>query len=160
MGRMFTAQFTGVNIAAAQDLFSIASPTRGHAILHAVFIGQTTREGDSAEEILAWYIKSGATTVGSGGSDPANVPTQFGDVATGDARANDTTEASAGTIVTHHSDVFNNRIGLVYIPTPEMRFEWGELAAGTTTYLEVGLLTVPSAALTDSHGTVYWEEVG
>ena len=162
MGRMYSAQFTGVNIAAAQDLFSISSPTSGYGILHAVFIGQTTREGDAAEENLAWYIKSGATTIGSGGSDPAAVKVGgLGDaVATGVPAANDTTEASAGTIVTHHSDVFNNRVGLIYVPTPEMRIHFGELVAGTTTYFEVGLLTVPAAALTDSHGTIYWEEVG
>lgn len=159
MGRMFTAQFTNVAVTAAQDFFGISSPTRGHAILHAVYITQTSDVGDASEEMLHWYIKSGATTVGSGGSDPANVPIQFGDVATCDARANDTTEASAGTIVTHHSDVFNIRVGLVYVPTPECRFEWGELAAGTTTYFEIGLTTVPGDELTMS-GTVYWEEVG
>ena len=161
MGRMYSAQFTGVNIAAAQDLFSIKSPTSGYGILHAVFVGQTTREGDAAEENLAWYIKSGATTIGSGGSDPAAVPIMLGDAAaTGVPAANDTVEASVGTIVTHHSDVFNNRVGLIYIPTPEMRIHFGELVAGTATYFEVGLLTVPAAALTDSHGTIYWEEVG
>lgn len=160
MGRMYTAQFTGVTVAAAQDFFGIKSPTSGYAILHGFVFGQTSLEGDANEENLAWYIKSGATTIGSGGSDPAAVPILLGDAAaTAVPAANDTTEASVGTIVTHMTDVFNNRVGIQYWPPPELRFHFGELVAGTATYFEIGLLTVPTS-MADCHGTVWWEEVG
>ena len=160
MAGIYSAQFTNVGVTVAQDFFGISSPTSGSGILLACFISQTTETGDSEEEMLHWYIKTGATTVGSGGSDPANVPTRLGmPAATADARANDTTEASAGTIVTHHSETFNIRVGLQYMPIPELRIWWGELAAGTTTHLEVGLTTVPADSITMS-GVVYWEETG
>lgn len=159
MGLMYTAQFTNVAVTAAQDFFGMKSPTRGLARLHAVYIAQTSDVGDAAEEMLHWYIKSNATTIGSGGSDPAAVALGHGGTATVVPAANDTTEASAGTILTHHSDVFNIRVGLIYVPTPEMRVTFQELVAGTATYFEIGLTTVPADSLTMS-GTIYWEEEG
>ncbi|KKN62499.1 hypothetical protein LCGC14_0511150 [marine sediment metagenome] len=159
MGQVYTAQFTEVAVTVAQDFFGMKSPTRGLARLLAVFIGQTSDTGDSAEEILHWYIKSGATTIGSGGSDPAAVALGHGGTATVVPAANDTTEASAGTILTHHSGVFNTRVGLEYIPPPEWQVTWQELVAGTATYFEIGLTGNPADSLTMS-GTIYWEEEG
>ncbi len=68
MGLMFTARFEAVAVSAAQDVFSLGSPTSGIGLLHAVFLSQTSDVGDSGEIIEEVRIVTGNTTVGSGGS--------------------------------------------------------------------------------------------
>ncbi len=158
MGRMFTARFEGVTVAAAQDLFSLGSPTSGVGLLHAVFLGQETDVGDAAEILEIVRIVTGNTTVGSGGSAPTAVPLQLGDTPTVTVRANDTTEVSAGTQVIKHSDIWNVRVGWQYIPTPETRIYFNELIAGTKTYLAVQLPNAPGSSI-DMSGTIIFEEI-
>ena len=154
MGRMYTAVFEGVTVSAAQDFFEIVAPADAIVVLHAVYITQTSDVGDSAEEMLSCVIQTGATTTGSGGSTPtpsANLGTAaFG----GTVEANNTTEASAGTILNRHRESFNIRAGWIYIPTPEMRFELSPSARMT-----VNLITVPADDLT-MDGPVYFEAIG
>lgn len=66
MGRMFSARFEAVAVAAAQDIFSLGSPTSGLGRLHAIYLGQTSDVGDAAEIIEELRIVKGNTTVGSG----------------------------------------------------------------------------------------------
>ncbi len=157
MGRMFSARFEAVEVSAAQDIFSLGSPTSGLGTLYSIVIGQTSDVGDSAEEILVVRLVTGNTTVGSGGSAPTAIPRQLGDTPTVTVRANDTTEVSAGTQAIKHSDTFNIRVGWQYIPTPEERIDWNELIAGTKTFLALQLITVPADAITMS-GTITFEE--
>lgn len=155
MGRMYTAIFAGVAVSAAQDLFEINAPADSCVLLHAVYITQTSDVGDAAEEMLSIAIKSGATTSGSGGSAPTAVPLQLQDSAFGGTvEANNTTQASLGTIVTHHRESFNIRGGWIYIPTPEMR-----KTLAPSGRMTIELITVPADALT-MDGTIYFEEIG
>ncbi len=152
-----SARFEAVAVTAAQDLFSLASPSSGLGRLLSIVIAQTSDVGDAAEEILVVRIVTGNTTVGSGGSAPTAVPRELGNAPTVTVRANDTTEVSVGTQAIKHSDAFNIRVGWQYIPTPEERIVWNDLIAGTTTFLAVQLITVPSDSLTMT-ATITWEE--
>ena len=158
MGRMFSARVEAVAVTAIQDLFSLASPTSGVGVLHHIDLSQSTETGDSAEEMLILRIITGNTTVGSGGSAPTAIPFQLGDTPTTTVRANDTTEVSAGTSVIKYSTAWNVRVPWLYIPTPETRINFGELAAGTTTFLALQLITTPADSVSIT-GTIIWEEV-
>ena len=158
MGLMFTARFEAVAVSAAQDVFSLGSPTSGIGLLHAVFLSQTSDVGDSGEIIEEVRIVTGNTTVGSGGSAPTAIPFQLGVSPTVTVRANDTTEVSAGTQVIKWSDAWNVRVGWPYVPTPELRIPFNELIAGTKTFLAVQLPNAPASAITMT-GTIVFEEI-
>ena len=81
MGRIYTAQFNGVAVTAAQDLFELVAPATGIIRIHELDISQTSDVGDAQEELLLLTMKSGATSAGSGGSTLAGVPREFLDSA-------------------------------------------------------------------------------
>jgi len=152
---MYTATFSAVDVTAQQDFFEVLAPADAVVILHAIYLSQSSDVGDSAEEMLQMAIKSGQTTGGSGGSTPTPAPLELGDAAFGGTvEANNTTKASAGTIVTHHKEAFNIRTGLAYVPTPEARKVLSPSARMT-----VELLTTPADSLT-MDGTIVFEEIG
>lgn len=155
MPRRYAVTFSAVAVTAQQDFFEVVAPGTISCVLHSVYLSQSSDAQDAQDELLGVAIKSGQTTSGSGGSAPTPVPLDFGDAASGaTAEVNNTTKASAGTIVTHHSDTFNVRAGWNYRPTPEERvaFRGGRR-------LTVELLTTPADSLTMS-GTLIFEEIG
>lgn len=153
--RMYTVSFSAVAATAAQDLFEIVAASGKPCIVHACYLSQHTEFGDAQDELLQVAIKSGQTTSGSGGSTPTPVPTNTTDAAAGfTAEANNTTKASAGTIVTHHVDSFNVRAGWPFVVTPEMRIV---VAGGRR--LTVELVSTPADSIT-LNGTLYIEELG
>lgn len=157
MGRMYTAQFNGVAVTAQQDLFEIVAGGNAIVVIHDIHLGQTTELGDAAEEQLLLLMKSGQITTGSGGSAPAKVAHSFGDAVSGaTVAANNTTKATAGTIVTHggFDPVWNIRVPFVQIWTPECR---PVLAPNRRWTFE--LATTPADSITLS-GSVTWEEIG
>ena len=159
MGRMFSARFEGVAVSVAQDVFSLGSPTSGIGLLHYCTLGQDSDVGDSGEIMEIIRIVTGNTTVGNtGGTAPTAIPFQLGDTPTVTVRANDTVEVSAGAQVIKYSGIWNVRIPWEYIPTPETRIHFGELIAGTTTFLAVQLPNNPASPITMS-GTIIWEEI-
>ena len=154
MGRMYSASFADVEVSALQDLFSLVVAVDEPVQLHACFISQTSDAKDAEEELLAIHIVRGNGTVGSGGSAPtARALDPKVGAASATVRANDTTEASAGTEEIMHAEAFNIRSGWVFLPTPEMRIK----ADNTSDIIAVRLLDAPADALTMS-GTLYWEE--
>ena len=157
MSRMYSIEFADVAVTAAQDFFAIRPVADKPILIHAVFLSQTDDVGDSAEEMLLVQFIRGATTIGSGGTNPTARPLDSNDTAFGpttNVRVNDTTEASSGTRVDIHSEAFNIRTGMAYIPTPECRIRCDN-ADG---FIEVALIDVPSDSLTMS-GTMYVEEL-
>lgn len=155
MGRIYTAQFTDVAVTAIQDLFELVAPADAIVKIHSIHLSQKSDVGDSAEEILNIQLTSGHTTSGSGGSTPTAIPNEFGDAAFGGTvEANNTTQASGGTIVTHYSWDWNTRIGFDYIFTPELR---PVLSPSRRACLE--LPVAPADSLTMS-GTLVFEEIG
>ena len=155
MGRKYTVQFSGVAATVQQDLFEIVAPADGVVIVHDISISNLTEVGDAAEEMLLLQLKSGQTTSGSGGTTPTPVPIELGDAAFGGTtEANNTTKATAGTIVTHFSETWNVRQPFLKIYTPETR---PVLSPSRRATLE--LATTPADSITLS-GTITIEEIG
>lgn len=153
--RIYTAQFTGVAVAAQQDLLSIVAGAACGCKLIRFGISQSSEMGDSAEEGLSIVLKSGATSAGSGGSAPAMIPADFGDAAaTATVRANDTTPAGTGTIVTHNAWNWNIRVPFEHIWLPEDR-----PVIRVSRRFVIGLLTTPADSITMS-GFIEWAEEG
>lgn len=156
MGRMYSVEFEGVAVTAAQDFFEITPADDKPLAVHALFLSQASDVGDAAEEILRFKVIRGFATSGSGGSAPTPIPLNPVDTAAGfTAEVNNTTIASTGTPVDLHSDAFNIRTGLALILTPEMRWQVSQ-ASGTL--LVVQLMVAPTDSLTMS-GTLYVEEL-
>ena len=113
-GRIYSSIFDGVAVAALQDLFEILCHATACVELLSVHLSQETEVADAAEEMLTIAIQghTGATTSGSGGSTPAVVPTHLGDAAAVTiVEANNTTEISGGTSVTHAIHNWNIELG-------------------------------------------------
>lgn len=155
MSRIYTVSFAAVAVTAQQDFFEIVCGAGKPLRPLALFLSQSSEVGDAAEEGLAILIKSGQTTSGSGGSAPTPVAQNVSDAAAGfTAETNNTTKASAGTIVTHHADNWIIRQKFEFI-LPERLQQ--ELAGGRRWTVE--LATTPADSITVS-GTIYVEEFG
>lgn len=155
MGRIYTVPFAAVAVTAQQDFFEIVAPADAVVLVHDICLTQVSEVGDAAEEGLALLMKSGSTTSGSGGSTVTPVPKELGDAAFGGtAEANNTTKATAGTIVTHAAWNWNIRIPFEKIFTPETR---PVLSPSRRWTLE--LATTPADSVTIS-GFVTIEEIG
>lgn len=155
MGRMYSVQFENVAVTAVQDFFSFTAADDKPIRLHAVYLSQSTEMGDAAEEFLRVQIGRGHTTAGSVGTAPTSQPLDPSDSASGfTTRANDTTIASGGTNNIMHSETFNVRAGLLYLPTPMMQPSTTQ-AAGL---LVVRLVAAPADSITMG-GTAYIEEL-
>lgn len=150
---MFASTFAATAVTASVDLWEIVAPSASAVCLHRCVIGQTTDVGDAQEELISILIKRGATTSGSGGS--ATIST--GDLGTtaqtfgGTLEALNTTKATAGTILTLHSEPWNVRGPFDWNPTPEQRI-WVPASARAT----VELAAAPADSLTIV-GTLIYE---
>lgn len=153
-GRMYTVQFNNVTISAVQDLIAIVAAAAKNCEIAGVVFGAASGAAPT-EQLLRIRIRSGQTTVGSGGGAYTPVPTSVTTAAAGfTARINDTTIASAGTIVQHHSDAWNTRIPFVWIPPEDMRIQ---LTGSRRATFE--LVGAPSAGIA-CNGTMYVKEFG
>lgn len=149
---MFVATFTGVAMTAQQDLFEVVAPSGAPVCLHRCVITQGTELGDTGEEELQILFKRGQTTSGSGGTGPTAVDTGLtGYTFGGTIEVNNTTKASAGTILTLHSEYWNVRGSFDWLPTPEGRL-W--IPAGGRGTIE--LASTPADSITAS-GTLLLE---
>ena len=155
MSRIYSAEFADVAVAAAQDLFSLLVGDDEPIELIGCIISQNTEFGDAAAEQLTLKIIRGWGTVGSGGTAPTPINLDGkGGAATTTVRANDTTEASAGTAVDVHSECWNIRMPFIYMPIPELRIRVDQ----ADDILSVSLITVPDDSITAS-GVIYWREM-
>ena len=155
MGMLYSAQFNGVAVTAQQDFFELVAPADAVVVVHQVHLSQSSDVGDAAEEGLSVLFKRGATTSGSGGSTPTPVPLEAGFAAAGSTvEANNTTKASAGTIVTLHAEAWNIRSPFLWLPPPELR-----IVLSPSQRFTVELGTTPADSLT-VNGTLYFEEIG
>ncbi len=151
--RLYTMQFNGVAVTAAQDLFALVAGTNTPITVHEIFLSQSSEVGDAQEEGLSILLKQGATVAGSGGSAGTLIPRDVDDSASAaTGRTNDTTIANTGTIVTHAAWNWNVRVPLQILFTPECR----PYAKGGRR-LVVGLATVPADSITMSGYITYSE---
>lgn len=155
MSRIYTAQFNGVAVTAQQDFFEIVSSATRVVVIHELGLSQLTEIKDAEEEMLLILMKSGQTTTGSGGSSPTMVTREFGsNAAAATVKANNTTKATVGTIVTHYNWHWNVRVPFQMIWTPETRPVLSPSRRGT-----VELATTPADSVTVG-GYLVWEEIG
>lgn len=153
MARVYTSQFNGVAVTAQQDLFELVAGSGSGITIHEFGITQITEIGDAMEEGLLLLLKQGATTTGSGGSAPTKVPRDVDDTASGaTVAANNTTKATAGTIVTHYSWGWNIRVPFEKIFTPETR-----PYVKPSRRMTLELATTPADSITMS-GYIVWSE--
>lgn len=154
--KLYTVVFAGVAVTAQQDLFEIVAGAAKVCCVHGFELSQSTEVGDTAEEGLSILVKRGATTSGSGGTAPTPTPLQLGQGAsTFTSEVNNTTKATAGTIVTVHATNWNIRSSpCPWVYTPEQR-PW----VAPSERLTVELATTPADSITMS-GTLWVEEIG
>lgn len=158
MSGFYTIPLTHSAVSAQQDLIAIVAHASKPAILLGFCLSQGgggNDVGDAQEEMLTILVKSGQTTAGSGGA--AITPTQNdpNSAAAGfTARGNDTTKASAGTIVTHYTDSWNVRGPFnIILPEPMQIL----LPAGRR--LTIELATTPADAV-NIGGYAVVQEIG
>lgn len=146
MPRMYTVITGNQAVSAAQDLIAIVGHANRAAKLCGVIVadvGGTADATDAQAENLHIRIRSGQTTVGSGGAAVTPVPNNSTDSAAGfTARRNDTTQASGGTIVVHHGDGWHVASPFVWIPPEDMR-----IAITGSRRLTIELVSTPADAL-------------
>lgn len=151
MGRIYSVEFTEVGVTAQQDLFQIEALTTP-AILHAVYLSQSSDLGDAASEGLSILIRRVTDAVPS--PYTPGQPLDGGDsAANANTGVNKTTELVTGA-TTLHSEAWNILTPFVYLPTPELR---PVVQIGNA--ITVNLNTTPADSITMS-GTLYFEEIG
>lgn len=154
MGRRYTINFNSQAITAQQDLFEIVAGSSNSFKLIELYLSQLSEVGDAQEEGLNILVKSGQTTSGSGGNAGTAVSDDFGDSAAGlTAEVNNTTKASAGTIVIHRAWNWNIRAPFQYIWLPP------QMVLRPSRRLTVELATTPADSITMS-GYLTVEEAG
>lgn len=152
MGRLYYAEFDGVSVTAAQDLFEVIAPSDAIVVVHEVHVGQISDEGDAQAEMLDILMHRGTAT-GSGGSSVTPNPKEVGDAAFGGTcEANNTSQSVESAPLV--SSAFNAQIGFFWTPTPEER---PVVSPGGLFIVE--LQNAPADALT-MHGYIVFEEIG
>lgn len=155
MSGIYTVAFNSVAVTAQQDFFEITAASGKPIVLIGFGLSQSTEVGDAQEEGLNILIKSGQTTSGSGGTAPTPVANDSSLSAAGfSAEVNNTTKASAGTIVTHYAYNWNVRAPLDYVFPEPMQLV---MAASRRMTIELG--TTPADSITIS-GYVVIQEIG
>lgn len=155
MSGTYTVQFNAVAATAQQDLIEAVAASTKPLVLVAFGFSQNSDAKDAEEEILSILIKSGQTTTGSGGSSYTPVPTDSSISAAGfTAKINNTTKATAGTIVTHYAYNANIRVAQDWVLPEPMQLVF---AAGRRMTIE--LATTPADSLTIS-GYAVFQEIG
>lgn len=153
-GQVYSVEFEGVAISAAQDLFELTPADDRPVELVGLFLGQVSDLGDAQEEAIAIKVIRGHATGGSGGSTGTVNPVKKRSASAGaTAEVNNTTIASTGSPLDLHSDVWYLRAGY--------GLWWPEGAepdadqADTT--IVVRLVDAPADAITAT-GTLYFRE--
>ena len=124
MGRMYTVEFENeafTNALGNYDAFEILPAADTPIRIHAIIIENVSEVGDAEEEMVRWQIVRGNTVSGNGSATTPARLRNTDPVAVTSAETVASTPAGAGSPVDIHSGAFNIRVGLIWIPTPEMR---------------------------------------
>ena len=150
MARIYAVNFNEVAVSVQQDLFQIEAQTTP-AILHAIYLSQSTEEGDAEAENLNVIIQRVTDAV----TDDLNaVALDGGDTAeNANLAINETSELTTGASIIH-AESWNVAQSFIYLPPPELR---PIVQIGNA--IVVNLNNTPTDAITMS-GTMYFEEIG
>lgn len=162
-GILFSARFSLATLTAstAYDIFSLKASAGTPCQMIRLDLSQIALAQDANDAMIQVDVKTGATTQGSGGTSvtPHSTPWETTTTVV-TAHYLDTTQATAGTIITVASFGFNDRAGLVYVPTPTEAdlYKWN--AAATAECLTVSISTSGSSKTYTSgfNGTIWWVE--
>jgi len=150
------ANFDAQAVTTATDMFECTPVVDRPAIIYGISLLQTTDLSDAAEEVLRIGIYRDCTA-GSGGT--AATEYVYTNVAAGVTPTMAVrmlgTASSGGTLI----DIigWNIRIPLLWIPVPEMRPKFSNIAAeGPTSSFR--LIAAPADSVTVS-GVIYWTEI-
>lgn len=153
----YSATFSAIAIAAAQDVFEITAPANSRVRITGFLLGQYSDAGDGQGELLSLQIIRGFTVSGSGGASvtPTNLNSSSDVVAGSAIERNNTTLANTGTTNTPLAHVWNVRIPYKWTAEEDgpkdLTLEPGERA--------VVRITLPVDSIT-SNGTLFFEEIG
>ena len=152
---LFAANFSAQAITTATDLFEMTPAADRAAIIYGLSLGQTTDLGDAAEEVLMVGLYRDVT---AGSAGTANTEYNYTNAAVGAptmATRSLGTASTGGTLI----DIipWNIRIPLLWIPVPEMRPKFSNIAAeGPVSCFR--LIGAPTDSLTVS-AVLYWAEL-
>ena len=150
MGRIYPVSFTDVAVTAAQDLFQIQAVTVP-AIIHAVYLSQSTDVGDAQAENLSLRFRR-VTDALTNVTAEAQVDT--GDAAAlADLNVNDTTPLVTGA-QTIHPETWNIAMPFNYLPPPKL-----QIIVPVGGVVTLNLINAPADSITMS-GVMYFEEIG
>jgi hypothetical protein len=150
------ANFSAQAITTATDLFECTPAVDRPVFIYGMSLGQTTDLGDAQEEVLMIGVYRDCTA-GSGGT--AATEYVYNNVAAGVTPTMAVrmlgTASTGGTLI----DIipWNIRIPLMWIPIPEMRLKFSNIAAeGPVSTFR--LIAAPADSITVS-GVLYWTEI-
>jgi hypothetical protein len=150
------ANFSAQAVTTATDMFECTPVVDRPAVIYGMTLGQTTDLGDAAEETLMIGIYRDCTA-GSGGT--AATEYVYNNVAAGVTPTMQVrvlgTASTGGTLI----DIipWNIRIPLMWIPIPEMRPKFSNIAAeGPVSTFR--LIAAPADSITIS-AALYWTEI-
>ena len=154
---IYAANFDAQAITTATDLFEITVAADRPIEIYGLSMLQTTDLGDAAEEVLriGLYRDVTAGSTGTTLTEYVYTNTSVGATATAAVVALRGTASTGGTLI----DVigWNIRIPLLWIPIPEMRPKFTNLAAeGPVSSFR--LIAAPTDSITAS-GVVWWTEI-
>ena len=143
---VYTATFTDIAVAAAQDLLSLQPATNRPIELISARVTQTSDDPLAEPEQLRVELRRGHTTAPSGGAAVTPVPLDSNQASSGaTARRNDTTLASAGSPVVCEDLSFNIATGLWELYPEEARWR-----VQASVWLNLRLRGAPADSLTMS----------
>lgn len=153
---IYAANFSAQAITTATDLFEFTVATDRPVIIYGLSVGQTTDLQDAAEEVLMIGVYRDATAGSGGTANTEYIYTNHSVGATNTCATRSLgTASTGGTLI----DIipWNIRIPLLWVPIPEMRPKFTNLAAEgpTSTFRLIG---APADSLTVS-AAVYWTEI-
>lgn len=152
---LFGGNFSAQAVTTATDMFEITPAADRAVIIYGLTLGQTTDLGDAAEEVLMIGVYRDCTA-GSGGT--ALTEYNYNQAAIGSPTAAVRvlgTASTGGTLI----DIipWNIRVPLLWVPIPEMRVKFSNIAAeGPTSTFR--LIAAPTDSITVS-GAIYWAEI-
>lgn len=153
---IYGANFSAQAVSTATDIFECTPAADRPAVIYGLSLGQTTDLSDAAEEVLMIGIYRDCTA-GSGGTANTEYPyTNFSVAATNTMATRSLgTASTGGTLI----DIipWNIRVPLLWIPIPEMRPKFSNLAAeGPVSTFR--LIAAPTDSITVS-AALYWTEL-
>jgi hypothetical protein len=154
---IYAANFSAQAITTATDLFEITVAADRPVVIYGMTLGQTTDLGDAAEEVLmiGVYRDVTAGSTGTAATEYTYTNTSLAATATAAVVTLRGTASTGGTLI----DIipWNIRVPLTWIPIPEMRPKFTNLAAeGPVSSFR--LIAAPADSITAS-GVLYWTEI-